>query len=414
MKVAFVNTLYQPNEIGGAERAVRTLAEALVARGHEAVVISLDPKGEGGSAVIEGVKVHYVPLANVYSVTTPVEDRARWRTALWHTFDAYNPVMGARVRRILAEERPDVIETNNLLGFSVAVWRAAQALGIPVVQVLHDYYLGCPNSCMLNNGSNCATQCATCKVWTTPRRMLSHIPRTISSVSRRTLQRVEAAGMFSRVPRKVIVPSAFDSHRQPVPRDDKPPGGPLTVGFLGRIDQIKGLEVLLQAVHALPADRIALLIGGNGEQRYVDGLKQRYARDNVRFLGFTNPAAFFAQIDALVVPSIWEDPLPRVIFEAYAFGVPPIVARIGGMPEIVEHDVTGYVFRANDSPALTELLAGLIEKGFPARRLGAAAQARSQGFSVEDVLRAHMQDWQDAIAHRDAGVEQQADRVEIS
>ena len=397
MKVAFVSTLYKPHEIGGAERAVRVLAEALVARGHEAVVICLARDGKPAERVIDGVKVHYVPLANIYWPHAPAEQRPPWRASIWHLFDAYNPIMGARVRKILAAERPDVLETNNLLGFSVSVWRAAQRLGIPVVQVLHDYYLGCPNSTMFRRGKNCTTQCGVCKVYATPRRLLSHIPQTVSSVSRRTLQRVEQAGMFGRVQRKVIVPSAFDVNREPGPRQDKPPGSHLTIGFLGRLEAVKGIELLLQAVSRMPADQITLLIAGSGEPQFVDDLRQRYARDNIQFLGFSDPAAFFARIDALVVPSIWEDPLPRVIFEGFAFGVPPIVARIGGMPEIVDHGSTGYVFEPHDPAALVDLLQNIIRHGLPAQRMRDACYRKSRGFSVDDVLRSHLANWQSAI-----------------
>lgn len=398
MKVAFVSTLYKPHEIGGAERAVRVLAEALVARGHEAVVICLAPKGDASERIIDGVRVYYVPLANIYWPHAPVEQRPAWRSAIWHLIDAYNPVMGSRVRKILEAERPDVVETNNLQGFSVAVWRVAQRLGIPVVQVLHDYYLGCPNSSMFRHGKNCATQCAVCKVYATPRRLLSHIPQTVSSVSRRTLQRVEQAGMFGNVPRKVIVPSAFDAGCEPGLRQDKPPGSHLTIGFLGRLEAVKGIELLLRAVARMPAESITLLIAGSGVPRFVDDLKQRYARDNIQFLGFTAPAAFFARIDALVVPSIWEDPLPRVIFEGFAFGVPPIVASIGGMPEIVDHGTTGYVFEPNDPAALAQLLQEIIRHGLPAGRMRDACYRKSRGFSTEDVLRSHMSNWQSAIA----------------
>lgn len=413
MKVAFISTLYAPNNIGGAEKAVRMLAEALVARGHEAVVISLDPHGKASERVIDGVKVYYVPLANVYWPHGPADQRRPWRQALWHLIDAYNPIMGARVRKILAAEKPDVVESNNLQGFSVAAWHAAKRLGIPVVQVLHDYYLGCPNSSMFRHGRNCKVQCGVCSVYATPRRLLSDIPKVVSSVSRRTLQRVEQTGMFADVPRKTIVPSAFTFDGETLPRTDKAPGSPLTIGYLGRLEPIKGIELLLQAVHKMPADKITLLLAGNGAPDFVADLKQRYARANIHFLGFTDPATFFSRIDALVVPSIWEDPLPRVVFEGFAFGVPPIVARIGGMPEIVEHGVTGYVFEPNDAAALAKLLQDLIDQGLPAERLRAACQKKGVNFSVDDVFRSHLANWQHAIAAQTTGVVP-ANQMEIS
>jgi hypothetical protein len=131
MKIAFVSTLYAPNESGGAERTVRVLAEALVTRGHQAVVISLAPDGVARDTTLNGVRVYYVPLANIYWKQGE-QSHSRLVRVLWQCIDAYNPVMGARVARILQRERPDVLQTGNLQGFSVAVWRAANRQQIPL------------------------------------------------------------------------------------------------------------------------------------------------------------------------------------------------------------------------------------------------------------------------------------------
>jgi glycosyltransferase involved in cell wall biosynthesis len=102
-----------------------------------------------------------------------------------------------------------------------------------------------------------------------------------------------------------------------------------------------------------------------------------------------------------------------VIFEAFAFGVPPMVSRIGGMPEIVSHGETGYVFEPDDPRALTQLLSELIEQGLPAQQLSIAGRARSQRFSVEDVFGSHMQSWTDAIANRGRPTPQPVDQLEV-
>ncbi|HEY5807684.1 MAG TPA: glycosyltransferase, partial [Povalibacter sp.] len=158
MKVAFVSTLYAPNEKGGAERTVRILAETLVARGHEAVAISLAPDGVARTGEVNGVKTYYVPLANLFWKQSE-QSRGRLGRMAWHFIDAWNPLMARRVRRILREERPDLVQTGNLQGFSVSLWRVVRRLNIPLVQMLHDYYLGCPKCTMTNGGNNCAVQC---------------------------------------------------------------------------------------------------------------------------------------------------------------------------------------------------------------------------------------------------------------
>ncbi|MFT3719911.1 glycosyltransferase family 4 protein [Pseudorhodoferax sp.] len=399
MKIAFLSTLYAPNEIGGAERTVRTLAESLVANGNEAVVISLAPDGKATQGQVGPVKTYYVPLANVYWPFGKKRPSLPTRM-LWHVLDAYNPVMGRRVGAILDAEQPDVVQTGNLLGFSVSAWSAARRRGIPVVQMLHDYYLACPNSSMFRNGRNCATQCATCRVFCTPRRTLSNIPVAVTSLSRRTLERIESAGSFSRVSHKFINHGANSERADPVPRVDRAPGEMLTVGYLGRIEATKGIEVLLDAAAGMAPGSVRVLLAGKGEDAYTATLKARYPGADIVFLGFTKPADLFAQIDLLVVPSLWEEPLGRVIYEAYEYGVPSAVSRAGGMPEIVDEGVTGFVFAAGDAGALKDILVAQHRKGWEGGKFFKACRKKSQEFNMQNMFSRYEHVWNHALSAR--------------
>src|ERR1700710_1769757 len=115
MKIAFVNARYAPNEFGGAERIVRILAEGMVERGHQVCAISISHTDEATEGELNGVKTYYVPLANIFKPWTGRRDSAR--RAIWHAIDAYNPVMGWRVGKILDKEKPDLVDVSNLLGF---------------------------------------------------------------------------------------------------------------------------------------------------------------------------------------------------------------------------------------------------------------------------------------------------------
>ncbi len=401
MKVVFINALYAPNEIGGAERSVRAMAEKLVASGGEAVVISLSPDGVAGTGTVNGVRVHYVPLANVGFLHGKIP-LSKSRRMIWHLIDSYNPIMGARVKKILRQERPDVVETNNLQGFSVAAWRAARSLGLPVVQVLRDYYLACANSTMYRNDKNCAGQCASCKVLAIPRRRLSSIPDAVASVSRRTLEKVCGAGMFRADIPKIVGRSAIKINNTSSNRAVHAAGAPLTVGFLGRIEPVKGIESLLEAVTSIDAGKIRLVIAGGGDPHYVDQVKARFGAPNIDFLGVTDPAALFDKIDILFVPSIWEDPLPRVMPEAYANGLPIAVARVGGMPEIVDEGVTGYIFEPGNAESIKALLLRLIGLEFPTAQQLQAIRGKIDDFRLDTVFGRHFDLWQ-SVRNKGAG-----------
>jgi len=396
MKVAFVSTLYAPNEKGGAERTVRILAETLVSRGHEAVVISLAPDGVARNDVINGVKTYYVPLANIFWKQSD-ESRGRVARMLWHGIDAWNPVMAARVRRILQQERPDLVQTGNLQGFSVSLWRMVRRLDIPLVQMLHDYYLGCPKSTMVAGDTNCATQCRMCRLYTRPRRRDSYLPAAVISLSRRMLTRLEATGLFDRVAHKYIIHGVNNSSPSIVPRSNKLPGEAIVVGYLGRMENAKGIEVLLDAVKQLPSDSISVLLGGTGDEAYMGDLQRAYAERNINFLGFVRPAELFERIDALVVPSVWEEPLGRVIYEGYAYGVPAFVSNVGGMPEIVEDGRTGFIFKRGDSAQLAQVLQREINAGWRGAQFSAACCEKARDFSTDRVFADYLRVWDTAL-----------------
>jgi glycosyltransferase involved in cell wall biosynthesis len=395
MKIAFINARYAPHELGGAERVVRGLAEAAVRRGHRAYSISLARGETPPHQELNGVRTYYVPLANIYRPWQPRRHRSPVR-ALWHVLDAYNPIAGRRVERILAADRPDVIQTNNLVGMSVSVWAAAERLKIPVVQMLHDYYLVCANSTMFRDGRNCARQCGQCHVLSTPRRLAACVPQAVISVSRRTLQKVQECGMFDGdTPASVIhgvselaAPAAVARAR--AGRDV------LTIGYLGRIERTKGVETLLDALSLLQPGTVRLLVAGTGSDDDLRRLKAHPAANHVTFLGYVSPGDLFEQIDLLVVPSVWEEPLGRVIPEAYAYGIPVAVARVGGMPEIVEVGKTGFTFEPNDARGLAALLAGLATH-WSGDAFRADCRRKAEELTIEHTFDAYQRVWADAV-----------------
>ena len=221
MKVLFVSSLYPPYEIPGAPTIVSGLAEGLVARGDDVAVVTLAPDGVAREELRNGVRCYYLSLANIYWPLTP--DRRPppvWKKILWHLIDAYNPVMARKLGRVIAREKPDVINMHNIQGFSVAVWREAKRRGVPVVQTVHDYYLACANSTMHRAGRNCAAVCTQCRIFGTPRRVLSNIPAIVTAVSHRTLTLIERAGVFRKVADKVIIHGRNGKYATPAPRQE--------------------------------------------------------------------------------------------------------------------------------------------------------------------------------------------------
>jgi glycosyltransferase involved in cell wall biosynthesis len=351
MRILLANTGHPAAIKGGAEAAVLDLAHALAARGHS-VALAVH---HGGRAVEisddGGVRVYALPNRNLYFAFDRKKRPAPLRLA-WHALDGANPFMAAAFRKILDAEKPDVVNTHVLAGLSQLLWREADRRGIPVVHYLHEYGTMCPRGSAFRDRRLCARPCAPCGLLTIPRKRLSGLVDTVVGVSRFTLERHLAWGFFPAAQRAVI-PNVFtDLSFTPRPA---PADGPLRLGYFGRLIPDKGAHLLLAAARQLPPEGWTLAIAGTGDEVYVEALK-RDAPENVRFLGWTRAQDFFPQIDALVVPSLWPDPQPRVVFEAMMHAVPVIGADAGGIPEQIDEDRTGWLFDAGSADGLARVL----------------------------------------------------------
>lgn len=162
---------------------------------------------------------------------------------------------------------------------------------------------------------------------------------------------------------------------------------PLRLLLLGRINRIKGQDLLIEALALLPreiAARLEVRIVGDTFRNDVTREAALHAavRDAgletiVRFEPFVaDPAPLYRWADVVAVPSRLPESLGRVAIEAMAFGRPPLVAKLGGLIEIVEDGVTGWVVEPNDAAALAHTITRIVTRLEIWRSFGAAARAR--------------------------------------
>lgn len=368
MKILIVNTFYYPNEMGGAENSCRVLAESMVREGHEVSVVSTTGE-KSHQATLNGVSLFYIKLFNVFWHGSPGR-KGILRGVLWHLLDMFNPLMAYRFYKVLNEVRPDVVHTNNLVGFSCSVWWVCKLLKIPVVHTLRDYYLKCFRSNMRKNGDNCPTQCASCKCLTFARKRLSRSVDTCVGNSQFMVDSHLGAGYFDPKKKQQVIYNAWapDYDVEEHHKYKLAAGSQNIFGFIGRIAEEKGVELLCDAFLQVLGSRSwsegkkpLLKIAGSGEDDYVNYLKDRYQNERIVFLGKVKAEEFYSKIDFVVVPSLWEEPLARVVFEAFFFSVPVITSDKGGSPEAVKDKWDGFVF--SDREGLVKIMTDLSLSG---------------------------------------------------
>jgi len=161
--------------------------------------------------------------------------------------------------------------------------------------------------------------------------------------------------------------------------------------FIGELRKLKGLSVLLQAIHQLKAQRaFRLIIVGEGPD-------SEYFRSYVRQLGLHDLVTFsppifparqaFAQARCMVLPSLAES-LPYIVLEAAGASVPIVATRVGGIPEIFG-PYSDRLVPANDPTAMAEAMTAMIDNFDQAREFAEILHDRVRSlFLVDDMVRA--------------------------
>ncbi len=181
-------------------------------------------------------------------------------------------------------------------------------------------------------------------------------------------------GPLAVIPQVGVEPDLFSP--APVP----PPLNRFVVGYAGRLNHDKGVDVLLKALAQLDGNWQAAILGSGPERdRLIDLARQLHLGDRVRFeawLPSDQTVAFYHGLDVLVLPSRsqpnWKEQFGRVLVDAMACGVPVIGSTCGEIPNVVGD--AGLLFPEEDVSALAAQLRCLHHD--PALRADLAARGR--------------------------------------
>jgi colanic acid/amylovoran biosynthesis glycosyltransferase len=164
--------------------------------------------------------------------------------------------------------------------------------------------------------------------------------------------------------------------------------GPLRLLCVGTLHEVKGQHVLLDAVADLRRRGIPVVVtfvGDGPDRAALERRAQRaYLGGVARFTGETDRDGVLRELhaaDVVVAPSVptaggKREGIPVVLMEAMACGLPVVSSQLSGIPELVEHEVSGLLLPPGDVGALTEALARLAEDDVLRARLGNAARER--------------------------------------
>ncbi len=357
MKIAILIAGFPPKSIGGAEIATLNIATELAKRGHEVHVITTgDKKLKGdkrGDFYIHYIQLGMLPEASILGAIS------------------YSVKALAQIRRI----NPDIVHAQRFYREGLSAFLAKKLLKKPYCIWCHgsDIYLswkfkGIASKLFLGQADAVVA-------------LTEHMREKIKEICHRDASVIPNGielKRFERLPRRSTVKSAAS--------DEK------TLLFVGRLDPIKGVAYLIEAMNTIvkrnPQVRL-LLVGDGKERRSLETLVEELRLvEYVSFVGKVpneKVPEYMAATDVLVLPSLSEG-FPVVLLEAMACGLPIVATNVGGIPEIVRDGENGFLVEPESSKEIAEKVLKLLENDELRRRISQNNFEQAKNYSWEAVV----------------------------
>lgn len=348
-------------DVGGAQDHVISLVSGLDPGRFEVAVATGTSNGAlGGLFDPLADAVHVVPLQHLRREISPLHDL----------------LAVSEIRRLIKTLQPDILHTHSSKA-GVLGRLAAAGTSIKTVHNVHGWTFYATENPFLRR-----------VVIALERRLAAHTD-VMLNVSAADAAVGQANGITARVATEVVrggidisMFTAARRHNRARPTSSGPLFG--TVGRLARQkDPMTAVEAMTQVVRSHPDARF----------RWVgDGPLLGEVRAHVSDLGLDAHFEFVGnkrdipmqlnELDAFVLCSVFEG-LPRSLMEAAAAGVPIVATPVGGVPELIQHDVTGLLVEPGNPSTLAQAICDVIEHPDQAQRRAAAAELAANDYSIE-------------------------------
>ncbi len=303
----------------------------------------------------------------------------------------FNRGVYREVRSILQDHRVDVAHVHNVFPLiSPSVYHAIADEGVPIAQTVHNYRPLCPNGQFFRAGAICERCTEKSFLEAVKGRCVRKNYATSIMYAAAVYDGWRKNGYWSRIDRYIalnhFVSDRLINEELPLQRIAVLPNYVDVIAddvsdkreyvlYLGRLSPEKGLFTLLEAAQRVPD--VPVIIAGEGPL-YNDLAAQIEQRGiaNVVLRGYVagaEKAELLMHAACLIVPSLWYENCPISVLEALSCGTGLVVSRIGGLPELVREEDTGYLFEPGDAVGLAELMQRCSHDQSLARGLGEAA-----------------------------------------
>jgi len=386
MKICLISAFYNPYIRGGAEIYVERIANRLI-KDNEIIIITTKPYTGYSSfkptlEIQNNIKIYrFYPLNIYYGLN--FHKKPSFIKPIWHLIDLWNPHTYFVVKEIIKKEEPDVIHTHNLRNLSTSAFSAIASTNIPHIHTIHDYVL--MNRWNLLRNMKIVTK-------------FDFFDKQYMKIMKHLTSSTDIALAPSQFVLDMHTKNEYFSNSKCIKlplgielSDEKNEKIYETIDILyvGGLSRHKGVHILINAFKNLKQKNIKLHIVGKGadeeEFKKIAGSDKR-----IIFHGFVPDEELmrlYQKANVTVVPSIWYDNSPMVIYESLMNGTPVIGSRIGGIPELVEEGYNGFLFEAGNVDELREILENLIKNPSELKRLEEGAFESVKKYEMDEHIR---------------------------
>lgn len=353
MKILMINKFYYIK--GGSETYFFGLKRMLEENGHEVIPFSMKDDKNFDSEYSEYF------IENIDYTDKNILNKIKNAGKIIYNFEAVK-----KLRELIKAERPDIAHLHIFQHqISPSILKVLKDEGIPIVYTVHDLKPVCLNYKMLNENGICE-KCLGEKYYNCLKNkcvkgsyLFSGV-NTIEGYVHKVLKSYEYIDYYitpSNFYREMLIKSGIDKDKiEHIPNfidsRDYVPNYEFEDYFIyvGRLSEEKGVETLIKAMEHVNESKLKIVGTGPMEKKLKDLVVERKI-ENVEFLGFKSGMELkniVSKSKFMVIPSEWYENGPMSVLEAMAMGKAIIGANIGGIPEMIEENENGLLFKSGD------------------------------------------------------------------
>lgn len=349
MKVLLVNKFHYRK--GGSETYYFTLAEALKACGHEVIFFAMQDEKNLPCDQEE----YFVSNA---SVNGGIKSKLNMLLHMTYSKEAYS-----KMKKLLQAEQPDLVILNLVhkqITLSIIDAIKEHNPKLPIFWTMHDLIAVCPSYLMRDGGGNVCERCLGGDYSHCVKNKCIKGSTLMSILSKHEAEYIRKRKWYDQVDlfispsdfhRNMLLKGKFTTSPIVTMRNPLPLGTEFELNvenqgyilYFGRLSSEKGVKTLIEAAKMCGCHLV--ILGTGPQEEELKACSERFS--NIEFKGFQTGEAlqnYVKNSKCVVMPSACYENGPYSAMEAMSMGKPLIVSNMGGLPELVEDGINGYIF----------------------------------------------------------------------